>query len=103
MFYGHFSFLTQWYWLDDHQRQFRLLSGKCQVKVRLMSGKKSRSNFKIDIFAQKGTNSMQLITGNPMGGLSFGIRGTQRQKKIEFEYLTSSILNKFFLPYICQK
>ena len=34
MFYGQFSFPTQWCWLDDHQRRFRLIFGEGQVKVR---------------------------------------------------------------------
>ena len=85
VFYCQFSFLIQWYRLDDHQRRFMLLSGEGQVKVRFRSGKK-RSNLKVKVRSRSGSDqvkrvkfkrhliflhkkgiySMQLITGDPM-------------------------------------
>ena len=65
MFMVNFSFSTQCNWLDDHQRQFRLRSGKGQVKISLRSGQK-KSKFKLIFLHIKGVYSMQLITGNPM-------------------------------------
>ena len=80
MFYGQFFSPTQWHWLDDHQRRFRLLSGEGQVKIRLMSGKKM-SNFKVDIFAYKWCLFDPAHHGESNGGLSFVIRGQQEQNK----------------------
>ena len=79
MFYGYFLFPTQWYWLDDHQRRFRLLSGEGQVKIRLRSGQK-RSNFEVDIFAYKRYLFDAAHHGKSNGGLSFVVRDQQGQK-----------------------
>ena len=61
---SNFSLSTQWCWLDNHRRRFRLLSGEGQVKVRSRTGKK-RQVLKLIFLHEKGIYySMQLITRN---------------------------------------
>ena len=74
-----FLFPNQWYWLQDHQRRFRLLSGEGQVKVRLRSGQ-IRSNFKVFFCIQRYLFDAA-YHGASNGGLSFVVRDQQRQKK----------------------
>ena len=69
--------------------------GHFLVEFRSMSGQK-RSNFKVDIFAYNGYQTDAARHGESNGGLCFALRGLE-SLKIEFENLTSSILNIFFL------
>ena len=59
-----------------------------------MSGQK-RSNFKVDMFASNGYRIDAARHGESNGGLCFALHGIELLK-IEFENLTSSILNSFF-------
>ena len=100
-FMVNFPFPTQWNWLDDHQRGFRLLSGQGQVKIRLRSGLK-RSTFKLIFLHIKGIYSMQLITGNPMVVLVV-LYVINNGKKMEFKFFTSLILSSFFCHNFVKK
>ena len=53
------------------------------------------SNFKTNIFASNGHRLDPVRHGESNGGLCFALRGIELLK-IEFENLTSSILNSFF-------
>ena len=69
--------------------------GHFLVEVRSMSGQK-RSNFQVDICALIGYQIDPACHGESNGGLCFALSGPELLK-IEFENLTSSILNSFSL------
>ena len=69
--------------------------GLFSVEFRSMSGQK-RSNFKVDIFALNGYQIDGARHGKSNGGICFALRGLGFLK-IEFDNLTSSILNSFSL------
>ena len=68
--------------------------GHFLVEVRSMSGQK-RSNFKVDIFVSNGYHIDAARHGESNCGLCFALHGLELLK-IEFEKLTSLILNSFF-------
>ena len=65
------------------------------IKVRSRSGQ-MRSNFELDIFASKGCSFDAACRGDFNGGLRFSLSGLE-QPKINFENLTSSLQNSFFI------
>ena len=67
--------------------KFRSRSGQGQAKKGQI--------LKLIVLHKMGIDSMQLVTGESNGGLCFALRGLELLK-IEFENLTSSILNSFF-------